>query len=131
MRRFLSIVLPAAAVVLVAGVAFAQMGGGMMGGGTMGGGTMGGSAAQGGCPGMTSDGTPTQQITDEKARDLAQKYADKYLQGFTVDKVLPFTGMHMRMYSVELKGPKDEVRVLHINAWGNVMPFGGPSRRAG
>ena len=121
MRRLLSIVLPAAAVVLVAGVAFAQMGGGMMGG----------SAAQGGCPGMTSDGTPTAQITDEKARDLAQKYADKYLQGFTVDKVLPFTGMHMTMYSVELKGPKDELRVLHINAWGNVMPFGGPSRRAG
>ena len=136
MRRLLSIVLPAAAVVLVAGVAFAQMGGGMMGGGMMGGGmmgggTMGGSAAQSGCPGMTSDGAPTAQITDEKARDLAQKYADKHLQGFTVDKVLPFTGMHMTMYSVELKGPKDEVRVLHINAWGNVMPFGGPSRRAG
>ena len=130
MRRLLSIVLPAAAVVLVAGVAFAQMGGGM-GGGMMGGGMMGGSAAQGGCPGMTSDGAPTAQIIDEKARELAQKYADKYLQGFTVDKVLPFTGMHMTMYSVELKGPKDEVRVLHINAWGNVMPFGGPSRRAG
>ena len=103
----------------------------MRSGGMMGGGTMGGSAAQSGCPGMTSDGAPTAQIIDEKARELAQKYADKYLQGFTVDKVLPFTGMHMTMYSVELKGPKDEVRVLHINAWGNVMPFGGPSRRAG
>jgi len=37
----------------------------------------------------------------------------------------------MAMYSVELKGPKDEVRVLHVNPWGNVMPFGGPGRRAG
>ncbi len=33
--------------------------------------------------------------------------------------------------SVELKGAKDEVRTFHINPWGNVMPFGGPGRRAG
>jgi len=29
----------------------------------------------------------------------------------------------MTMCSVELKGPKDEIHTLHVNAWG-VMPFG-------
>jgi hypothetical protein len=72
------------------------------------------------------------QITDEKAKEIAQQYADKYLAGYTVDKVLPFTGMRgVTMYSVELKGPKDELRMLHVNPWGNVMPFGGPWRRSG
>jgi len=33
------------------------------------------------------------------------------------------------MYSVELKGPNEEVRVLHVNPFGEVMPFGGPWRR--
>jgi hypothetical protein len=46
-------------------------------------------------------------------------------------KVLPFTMPHGTSYSVELKGPKDELRTFHINPWGNVMPFGGPWRRAG
>jgi hypothetical protein len=33
-----------------------------------------------------------------------------------VDKVLPFAGMSgMTMYQAELKGPKDEGRILHIN----------------
>jgi hypothetical protein len=34
------------------------------------------------------------------------------------------------MYSVEMKGPNDEVRVFHVNPWGHVMPFGGPGRRS-
>jgi len=49
-----------------------------------------------------------------------------------VDKVLAFTGMRgWTAYSVELKGSKDEVRILHVNPWGGVMPFGGPGHRAG
>ena len=43
----------------------------------------------------------------------------KYPQAWT-----PRTG-------TRLKGPNDETRVLHINPWGNVMPFGGPWRRTG
>ncbi|MBI4590669.1 MAG: PepSY domain-containing protein [Candidatus Rokubacteria bacterium] len=141
MRRFLSVALPVTVVVLLAGVAFAQMGGGpmaggmgrgMMGPGMMGGGMMGpgGQAGQGNCPGMAGgQQTPATQITEEKAKELAQQYADQYLKGFTVEKVLPFTGMHGTMYSVELKGPKDEIRTFHINPWGNVMPFGGPQAR--
>ena len=128
MKRFLSVALLVTAVVLLAGVAFAQMAGGMDQG-MMGSGMMGGAPGQGGCPGMTATGTTQTQITEEKARDLAQQYADKYLKGFTVDKVLPFAGMHMAMYQVELKGPEGETRILHVNPWGNVMPFGGPWRR--
>ncbi len=134
MKRILSIALPVVAVVLLAGVAFAQMGRGAWGGGMgmgMGPGMMGGTAGQAGCPGVTGSGTPATSITEERARELAQQYADRYLAGFTVDKVLPFTGMHGTMYSVELKGPKDEVRTFHVNPWGTVMPFGGPGRRAG
>jgi hypothetical protein len=32
----------------------------------------------------------------------------------------------MTMYQAELKGSQGETRLLHINPWGNVMPFGGP-----
>jgi len=131
MKRVLGVTLAVALVVLLAGAALAFMGpgggpmrmGGMMG---MGPGMMG--PGQPGCPGMGT--TTTEAITEEKAKDLAQRYADQYLKGFTVERVLPFTGMHHTMFSVELKGPKGEVRTLHINPWGNVMPFGGPVTRA-
>lgn len=147
MKRFLSIALPLAAVVLVAGVAFAQMGGGTMGGGMMGNGMIGGGmmgsgmmgsgmmggmmggGAQGGagepgdCHGAASAGAEP-QLTEEKAREVAQQYASQYLPGFFVEKVEPLTGMHMTMYSANLRGPKDEERVLHINPWGRVMVHG-------
>ena len=114
MRRFVGIAILVLALALAGGVALAQMGGGPAG-----------------CPGMTATGPSGAQISEDQAKELAQQYANRYLKGFAVDKVLPFTGMHMPMYSVELKGPNDEVRVLHINPWGQVMPFGGPWRRAG
>ena len=139
MKRFLRVALLVTAVILLAGVAFAQMGGPMAGGmgrgmgpGMMGGGMMGpgGQAGQWNCPGMAGSGQPTAatQISEEKAKELAQQYADQHLKGFTVEKVLPFTMPHGTGYSVELKGPNDEVRIFHINPWGNVMPFGGPQR---
>lgn len=133
MKRVLIVALPVIVVALVASVAFAQVGRGPMAGGMgmMGGGMMGGTAGSAGCPGMTATGTTATPITEEKAKEVAQQYADRYLKGFTVEKVLPFTGMHGTMYSVELKGPQDEVRAFHVNPWGNVMPFGGPWRRAG
>lgn len=131
MKRLLSVALPVALVALLVGAAFAQMGGGPMAGGMSGGmGMMGSGAGQAGCPGMSATGT-TEPISEEKARALAQQYAEKYLKGFTVEKVLPFAMPHGTAYSVELRGPKDEVRIFHINPWGNVMPFGGPARRAG
>lgn len=117
MKRYVSVALALTSVVVLASVAFAQMGGGM--GGRMGPGMMGGPA------GGAGQAAPA-QLTDEKAKELAAQYAQKYLPGFTVERVLPFTGMHMTMYQAELKGPQGEARALHINPWGNVMPFGGP-----
>jgi hypothetical protein len=88
------------------------------------------------CPmfGAAAPGTPAEPeaVTEDKAKELAQEYVDKYLKGYAVDKVLPFTGRRgFTAYSVELKGPEGQSRILHINPWGGVMPFGGPSRRAG
>ena len=138
MKRVLIATLPVVVVALLVGVAFAQMGRGpmaggmgMMGPGMVGGGMMGTTAGQAGCPGITGTDTAATPITEEKAKEVAQQYADRYLKGFTVEKILPFTGMHGTMYSIELKGPQDEVRTFHVNPWGNVMPFGGPWRRAG
>jgi hypothetical protein len=134
MKRVLGV---AVGVMLVAatGAAFAHgpgMRGWMMGGGPMGGPMMGGSGGgPAGCPGWTDAGvTAGEPVTEEKAKALAQEYADTYLKGYTVEKVLPFAGGRGRAYSIELKGPNDETRVLHVNPFGGVMPFGGPGRRA-
>lgn len=126
MKKYVSVALVLGFVVALASVAFAQMGGGM--GGRMGPGMMGGQMGpgmMGGPAGGAGQAAPA-QLTDEKAKELAAQYAQKYLPGFTVERVLPFTGMHMTMYQAELKGPQGEARALHINPWGNVMPFGGP-----
>lgn len=88
MRRFLSVALPVAAVIVLADVVFAQgpggwggspmaggMSGGMMGPGMMGGRTgPGGQAGQGACPGMTTGGqqAPATPSTEEKAKGSAQ-----------------------------------------------------------
>jgi hypothetical protein len=110
----------------------AGMGPAMMGGGMMGRGMVGGPAGAGSCPLAAESGTPEAAlVTEEKAKELAQQYADQYLKGFTVERVLPFTGRRGTMYSVELKGPDGQVRTFHVNPWGTVMPFGGPARRAG
>lgn len=131
MRRFVMVGVAGFAVALVAGVAVAQMAPGPTGPmpGGMGSGMMGPMMGAGGCPGMAGGHATAAAVTEEKAKEAAQAYADKYLKGFTVEKVLPFTGMHGTMYSVEMKGPNEEVRTFHVNPWGNVMPFGGPGRR--
>ena len=104
------------------GMGWGQMGPGMMGPG-MGSGQMG--------PGMMGSSGAT-QITEDKAKELTQQYVSNYLKGYTVDKVLPMTnGMGMTMYSAELKGPQGDLRILHVNPWGGVMPYGGPWRRGG
>ena len=57
------------------------------------------------------------QLTEENAKVLTQQYMDKYLNGYTVEQVLPFVGMEMTMYQAELKGPNGETRILYINPW--------------
>lgn len=69
------------------------------------------------------------QITPDKAKELAQDYTKEYLPGFTVERVLPVQRRFATMYQAELKGPAGEQRLLHVNPWGNVMPFGGPVTR--
>ncbi len=133
MKRFLTVVVAAGALILLVGAAKAHWGnaygpgmGGRMGPGMMGSEGQGYGHGGTGCPGLKATSTP--QITEEKAKGIAQKYADQYLTGFKVERVLPFAGMHHTMYSVELKNPESELRTLHINPFGNVMPFGGPWR---
>jgi hypothetical protein len=111
----------------------AGMGPGWMGRGGMRPGMMWGGAGQAPCRFATGGETGAQgaAITEDQAREAAQKYADQYLKGFTVDRVLPFQARWGTAYSVELLGPEGQVRTFHINPWGNVMPFGGPGRRAG
>ena len=116
------------AVALAAvGVASAQMGGWAMGPGGMGRGPHGPGMA---CQFEPATMLPAAKVTAESAREIAQRYADEHLKGFSVERVLPFTGMRgMAMYAVELKGPQDEMRTLHVNPWGGVMPWAGPWRR--
>jgi hypothetical protein len=83
------------------------------------------------CGGWNGPGTAQSQITEENAKTVAQQYADKYFKGYKVDRVLPFAAMApgLTMFQAELSGPEGESRLLHINPWGNVMPFGGPQGR--
>ena len=127
MRRAFGVIVAGAAVLLLVGASFAQMGGGMsggMGGGMMGGGHMG-SGMMGGDTGKGS----APEITAEQAQQAAAEYVSQYLPGFAVTRTVPLTGMHMTMYQAELSGPGGETRTLHINPWGNVMPFGGSATR--
>lgn len=155
MKRILSVALAVVAVGALAGVALAQgpgwgPGHGMMGPGYgmmgqgygMGPGYMmgpgyghmwGGQRGPGGpgtCPGWQAGATPgvapQEQITEEKAKELVAEYAGKYYPGFTVERVVPFTGRFSTMYQAELKGPKGETRFFHVNPWGSIRPIGGP-----
>ncbi len=135
MKRYLSWIIAAVGFLALSGIAMAQWGGGPGGGwGGMGPGMMrgwgGGGWMGGGGPCRYYEGATATQISPDKAKELAQQYADEYLAGFKVDRVLPFTGRFHTMYSVELKNEAGEVRTLHVNPYGNVMPFGGPWRRS-
>lgn len=138
MKRVMTIVMVVAMVTLLAGVAFAQgpwgygprMGMGM-GWGAAGGpgpgwmaGRMGGGP--GVCPGFAAatGATAPEAVTEDKAKALATEYADKYFKGYTIERVLPFEGRRGTAYQVELKGPGGDKRVLHVNPWGSVRPFG-------
>ncbi len=134
MKKLLSAVAVAGGLALLTGVAGAQWSGGPGGGhfggwgpGMMGGGGRGWMAGGAPCAGFTG---AAGEINEAKAKELATAYAGEYLKGFTVERVLPFTGRVHTMYSVELKNEAGEVRTLHVNPWGNVVPFGGPRGRA-
>ena len=127
MGRAFGVILAGAAVLLLVGASSAQMGGGMSGG--MGGGMMGGGHMGSGMMGGDTGKGLAPEITAEQAQQAAGKYVSQYLPGFAVTRTVPLTGMHMTMYQAELSGPGGETRTLHINPWGNVMPFGGSATR--
>ncbi len=145
MKKFLGVIVAGGALILLVSAATAQWpgghgpgrgmgfsrgemghGGGGMGYGMRGGHGMGWGGDRADCPGQR--GTTNATITQENAKELAQKYADTNLPGFKVERVLPSGGMHHTAYAVELKNSEGELRTFHINPFGNVMPFGGPWR---
>ena len=145
MKKFLGVILAGGALILLVSAATAQWpgghgpgrgmgfsrgemghGGSGMGYGMRGGHGMGRGDGEANCPGLR--GTSIATITQENAKELAQKYADTNLPGFKVERVLPSGGMHHTAYAVELKNSEGELRTYHINPFGNVMPFGGPWR---
>jgi hypothetical protein len=123
MKKFVAVLAAVAAVtalLVVAKIATAQWRGGHRPGmGRIGPGMVG--------PSFGATGT---QITEENAKELAQQYADSYLAGFKVERVLPSTGMPHTMYSIELKNAKGELHSIHITPFGGVMPFSGPAGRS-
>jgi hypothetical protein len=88
-------------------------------------GRMGAGSGPGACPMFgATDAAAAEAVTEDKAKEVATAYADKYFNGFTVERVLPFQGRFATAYQVELKGPKGETRLLRVNPWGHVQPFG-------
>jgi len=79
-------------------------------------GAMGRDLWIGPCPGFAAHGPNTDKaVTEDEARKAATEYVTKYFSGYTIERVRPFTGWWATMYRVELKGPKGETRVLHVN----------------
>jgi hypothetical protein len=127
MKKVVTVTMVIAATVVLAGAALAFMAPGhgpaSMGHGMMmqmgphmmaqGAGPMG--------PGMHGSAMNATQVSEDQARAIAQKYVDEQLKGFTIEKVVPSTGMPRTMYTVELKGPNGESKTLHISPFGRVM----------
>jgi hypothetical protein len=132
MKTVLTAAVTIVAMVAVAGAALAFMGprhgpGGMGHGMMMGPHMMGpGAGAMGMGSGMHGGAMQATQVSEDQAKAIAQKYIHEQLKGFTVEKVVPSTGMPRAMYIVELKGPKGESKTLHISPFGHVMPFARP-----
>ena len=132
MKKALGVALVAVLVLGVTSVALARWGGPGMGMGFgparmagMGQGAgMGPGAGAGPCGRQGATGATATAIDEAKAKEIATEYVTKNLPGYTVEKIVKFERPRGTMYSVELKGPKDEVRTIHINPFGTVMPFG-------
>jgi len=91
-----------------------------------------------------------EKITEDEARDLAQKFADKNWAGFKVDRPLGYGGGYTTMcyqaasasparplvlysveYSMDLKNPAGETRNLCVDQYGFITEFCGDFAMAG
>jgi len=134
----------AASILALSGVAIAQRDGDARG-------WMGGMShemvASANCPQIQ---VTKEKITEDQARDLAQKYADKNLAGFKVERPVgygggynticykidsPAAGRYQSFYSVEYsinaKNTAGELRNLRVDQFGYVTEFSGPFGIAG
>jgi hypothetical protein len=136
MKTVLTVTLTIAAMVVLAGAALAFMRPGHGPGGMghammmmpMGPQMMGpGQGPMG--PGMHGGAMNATPVSEDQAKAIAQKYVDEQLKGFTIEKVVPSTGMPRTMYTVELKGPKGETKTLHVSPFGHVMTIPVPQRQ--
>ena len=78
-----------------------------------------------------------QKITEDQARDLAQKYADKNFKGFKVVRPRSHGGGYQTVcykngkayysveYSIDAKNSKGETHILRVDQYGNVTEFRG------
>jgi outer membrane protein OmpA-like peptidoglycan-associated protein len=146
MKRFglVKPIVTAAGILALSGVAMAQREGDARG-------WMGGMShemvASANCPQLK---VTKEKITEDRARDLAQQYADKNLVGFKVVRPLgygggyqtvcykidsPETGRYQAFYSVEYsidaQNPAAETRNLRVDQFGYVTEFSGPVGVAG
>jgi outer membrane protein OmpA-like peptidoglycan-associated protein len=88
------------------------------------------------------------KITEDQARDLAQKYADKNFSGYKVEKPIGYGGgyettcyqmasdgayqiLHSVEYSIDVTTSRGDRRNLRVDQFGNVTPFSGPFVMAG
>ena len=139
MKKVLGVAIAAVLVLGLSGLAMAWWGGPGSGGsggpggpgGMMGGygphGMMGQGGGPGGGPCMQQggpQGVKATVIDDAKAKELAAEYVKQNLPGYNVEKLVKFERPRGAMYQVEVKGPQNEVKYLHINPWGNVVLFG-------
>ena len=59
------------------------------------------------------------KVTEERAKELAEEFAEQYLPGFRVERIVPFE-VHQITYSVDLQNSGGEHRTLRINPYGEV-----------
>ena len=59
------------------------------------------------------------KVTEEQAKELAREFAEQYLPGFRVERIVPFA-VYQTIYSVELQNPGGEHRTLRVNPFGEV-----------
>ena len=77
----------------------------------MGPGMMRGGAGPYGQPPCAAWTGPGSQITEDNAKAAAQQYADKYIKGYKMDRVLPFTGVGGGMTMFQARAQRTRRRI--------------------